>query len=117
MQITPPFGYDEIVPLHKDRKVRLPAPGDIPEFCRKANAVPISFSEFSVACRDYPLAFVSTDAARTYSPVAVLGVSGGENLFLREGGGTTRCIFPHICAATRSAWHGSRSIPSSRPIV
>jgi len=85
MQITPPFGYGEIVPLHKDRKVRLPVPGDIPEFCRKANAVPISFSEFSVACRDYPLAFVSTDAARSYSPVAVLGVSGGENLFQREG--------------------------------
>jgi len=94
MQITPPFGYSEIVPLHKDRKVRLPAPGETPEFCRKANAVPVSFSEFSVACRDYPLAFVSTDAARTFSPVAVLGISGGENLFVREGRWDGSVYFP-----------------------
>jgi hypothetical protein len=85
MQIDPPFGYSEIVPLHKDGRVRLPVPGEIPEFCRKANAVPISYSEFTVACHDYPLAFVSTDAGRTFSPVAVLGVASGENLFLRDG--------------------------------
>lgn len=85
MQINPPFGYGEIVPLQKDRRIRLPAPGEVPEFCRKTNAVPISFSEFAVACRDYPLAFISTDAGQTFSPVAVLGVTAGENLFLREG--------------------------------
>jgi hypothetical protein len=49
MQINPPFGYSEIVPLRKDRKVRLPAPGALPDFCRRANAVPISYSEFGVA--------------------------------------------------------------------
>ena len=86
MQITPPFGYREIVPLQKDRKVRLPAPGEIPEFCRNSNAVPISYSEFGIASRDYPLAFVSTEAGKAYSAVAVLGVTGGENLFLHEGG-------------------------------
>jgi SapC protein len=85
MEINPPFGYKEIVPLHKDRKVRLLGPGEIPEFCRKANALPISYSEFTVACRDYPLAFVSTDSGRTFSPVAVLGIAEGENLFLRDG--------------------------------
>src|SRR5882672_1575721 len=84
MEITPPFGYSEIVPLQKDRKVRLPAPGEIPEFCRRANAVPISYSEFASACRDYPLAFVSTDSGRSFSPVAVLGVAPGENLFVRN---------------------------------
>ena len=85
MHINPPFGYSEVVPLYKDRKVRLPAPGTLPEFCRKANAVPISYSEFASASRDYPLAFISTDQGRTFSPVAVLGVSDGENLFVREG--------------------------------
>lgn len=85
MQINPPFGYSEVVPLHKDRRVRLPAPGDIPEFCRAANAVPISYSEFAAACRDYPLAFVSTDAGRTFGPIAVLGIAEGENLFLQDG--------------------------------
>ena len=86
MQINPPFGYREIVPLPKDRNVRLPAPGEIPEFSRKANAVPLSYSEFGVASRDYPLAFVSTDAGKAFSPVAVLGVAGGENLFVHESG-------------------------------
>src|SRR5258707_6139375 len=85
MQINPPFGYSEIVPLRKDQKVRLPARGALPEFCRRVNAVPISYSEFGVACRDYPLAFITTDRGRTFPPVAVLGVTGGENLFLRDG--------------------------------
>lgn len=85
MHIEPPFGYSEIVPLQKDRRVRLPAPGALPEFCLKANAVPISYSEFTAACRDYPLAFVSGDSGRTFNPIAVLGVAPGENLFLRDG--------------------------------
>ncbi len=71
MQINPPFGYSEIVPLYKNQKVRLPAPGALPEF--------------AVACRDYPLAFITTDQSKTFLPVAVLGVTGGENLFLRDG--------------------------------
>ena len=85
MQINPPFGYSEIAPLYKDQKVRLPAPGALPEFCRRVNAVPISYSEFGVACRDYPLAFITTDQGQTFIPVAVLGVAGGENLFLLDG--------------------------------
>ncbi len=84
MQITPPFGYREIVPLQKDHKVRPLAAGQIPEFFRTANAVPISYSEFGVACRDYPLAFISAESGRAFSPVAVLGVAAGENLFARK---------------------------------
>ncbi len=38
-----------------------------------------------VACRDYPLAFITTDRGRTFIPVGVLGITGGENLFLRDG--------------------------------
>jgi SapC len=85
MQINPPFGYSEIVPLYKNQKVRVPAPGTLPEFCRRVNAVPITYSEFGVACRDYPLAFITTDQGKTFTPVAVLGVGGGENLFLKAG--------------------------------
>lgn len=94
MEISSPFGYKEIVPLQKDHGVRLPAPGVVPDFLRRANAVPISYSEFSAACRDYPLAFVSTDAGRTFSPVAVLGVSGGENLFLKESAWDSSAYLP-----------------------
>ena len=85
MQINPPFGYTEIVPLHKNSKVTLPAPGAVPGFCNNLNAIPISYTEFSVACRDYPLVFTSGDNGQTYAPVAVLGLTNGENLFLANG--------------------------------
>src|ERR1039458_627336 len=85
MQINPPFGYKEIVPLYKNNKVKLPAPGVVPEFCGQLNAIPISYTEFSVACRDYPLVFTSGDNGQTYAPVAALGLTNGENLFLPNG--------------------------------
>ena len=85
MQINPPFGYKEIVPLYKTNKVRLPAQGALPEFCKQLNAIPISYTEFSVACRDYPLVFTSGDEGKSYAPVAVLGLTNGENLFLADG--------------------------------
>ena len=84
MQITPPFGYQNIVPYYKNNRIRLPGAGELPDFARKSNAVPISYSEFAAACRDYPLCFVSTDGGKHFSPVAVIGMAGAENLFLKE---------------------------------
>jgi hypothetical protein len=86
MQISAPFGYKKIAPLRRDHKVRLPTPGEIPQFARSLNAIPISFAEFGPAARDYPIAFTSGDGGKTYAAVAVLGLSPGENLFL-EGNG------------------------------
>ena len=86
MQINPPFGYAEIVPLLKTHRVRLQARGEVPEFARKLNAIPISFTEFAPAARDYPLVFTSGDGGKSYAPVAVLGMSAGENLFALAGG-------------------------------
>ena len=85
MQITPPFGYREIVPLQKTQGVKLPAPGKVPEFCASTNAMPISFSEFRVAGHDYPLVFASGDSGKTFAAVAVVGLANGENLFARDG--------------------------------
>jgi hypothetical protein len=85
MQINPPFGYREIVPLYKNNRVKLPEPGSVPAFCSNLNAIPISYTEFTVACRDYPLVFTSGDNGQTYAPVAVLGLADGENLFLAHG--------------------------------
>jgi hypothetical protein len=85
MQINPPFGYKDIAPLYKNNRVKLPDPGALPEFCKHLNAIPISYTEFSVACRDYPLVFTSGDEGQTYAPVAVLGLTAGENLFLANG--------------------------------
>ena len=81
MQINAPFGYKKIVPLRRDHKVRLLAPGEVPEFARGLNAIPISFAEFGPVAHDYPIAFASGDGGKTYAPVAVLGLASGENLF------------------------------------
>src|SRR5471032_2893608 len=82
MQIVAPFGYKEISPLYKTQKVLLPAPGEIPAFCRSLNALPISYAEFGIASRDYPIVFASTDEGKTFAPVVVVGMVGGENLFV-----------------------------------
>jgi hypothetical protein len=82
MQIIAPFGYKEIAPLYKTQKVLLPKAGEIPAFCRSLNAVPISYAEFGVASRDYPIVFASTDEGKSFAPVIVLGMVAGENLFI-----------------------------------
>ena len=86
MQINPPFGYAEIVPLLKTHRVRLPRRGEVPDFARKLNAIPVSFSEFAAAARDYPIVFTSGDNGKSFAPVAVLGMAAGENLFARADG-------------------------------
>ncbi|MDH3318125.1 MAG: SapC family protein [Betaproteobacteria bacterium] len=84
MQISPPFGYTEVVPLLKTHRVRLLRAGEVPPFARALNAIPISYTEFAPAARDYPIVFTSGDGGKTYAPVAVLGMSTGENLFRAE---------------------------------
>lgn len=85
MQITAPYGYDEIVPLRKQHRVLLPS-GTTPAFCRKLNALAISFSEFTAAARDYPIVFASLDQGRTFAPVVVLGLAQRQNLFIEASG-------------------------------
>ena len=94
MQISPPFGYREIAPFLKTQKIRLPEPGALPAFTRELNAIPVSYTEFGVASRDYPLVFASGDEGKTYTPVAVLGLQGAENLFLEDGGWARQVYVP-----------------------
>jgi len=84
MDISPPFGYKEVVPLQKNQKVRLLKAGEIPPFVRDLNAIPISYAEFAKVARSYPIVFTSGDQGVTYAPVAVLGMTGGENLFVSK---------------------------------
>jgi len=86
MQIAPPFGYQEVVPFQKTRKVRLLSPGEVPEFVRQGNAVPVSLTEFQAAAHDYPIVFTSGDGGKSFAAVAVLGMKTGENLFVSDGG-------------------------------
>jgi hypothetical protein len=85
MQISPPFGYKEVVPFLKTQKVRLLAPGEVPGFAQHGNAIPISLSEFQPVARDYPIVFTGADGSQSFAPVAVLGLAGGENLFYDNG--------------------------------
>jgi hypothetical protein len=94
MQITPPFGYSEVVPFLKTQKVRLLGPGEVPEFAQRGNAIPISYSEFQPVARDYPIVFTSGDGGKTFAAVAVLGVTAGENLFCQEGAWAAKAYVP-----------------------
>ena len=85
MQISPPFGYKEVVPFLKTQKVRLLGPGQVPDFAQRGNAIPISLTEFQPVARDYPIVFTAADGTQNYAPVAVLGLTTGENLFYADG--------------------------------
>lgn len=95
MKISPPFGYSEIVVLQKNHRVVLPAPGAVPAFCRGLNALPLSFTEFSRASRDYPIVFASHDG-KAFGAAVVLGFTPKQNLFLRQD----------------SAWDGTVYLPA-----
>jgi len=81
MQISPPYGYTDVVPFLKNQKVRLLAQGEAPEFVQHANAIPISLTEFIAVGRDYPIVFSAGETPGAFAAVAVLGLSSGENLF------------------------------------
>jgi hypothetical protein len=82
MQINPPYGFQEIVPLEKKHKVALPKTRTLPAVFRTMNPIPVSFVEFIMASRDYPLVFISGDGGKTYMPMAVLGLAQQQNLFV-----------------------------------
>ena len=85
MQISPPFGYREVVPFLKTHKVRLPAAGEIPEFARRSNALPVSHTEFHLVAREYPIVFTTGDGGKSFATVAVTGIADSENLFVQDG--------------------------------
>ena len=86
MQISAPFGYTEITPFLKNHKVALLDPGVLPSFTQQLNAIPVSYTEFNVAHRDFPLVFSSGDDGKSFAPVAVLGLEAMENLFVLNDG-------------------------------
>ncbi|MBV8030402.1 MAG: SapC family protein [Betaproteobacteria bacterium] len=81
MQIAPPYGYTEVVPFLKTSRVRLLAPGEAPPFVRQSNAIPVSYTEFQLVAREYPIVFTTGDEGRNFAAVAVLGITAAENLF------------------------------------
>jgi hypothetical protein len=94
MQISPPFGYKEILPLNKTQKVRLLKPGEIPEFARNQNAIPISYTEFALASHEYPIVFTTAGSAKVYTPVVALGMVDGENLYNKNNAWDSSVYMP-----------------------
>jgi hypothetical protein len=84
MDIKPPFGYSDIAPMNRSQKIRLLAPGEVPAFARGLNSIPISYTEFALVAREYPIIF-STSGNQVFAPVAVLGMAAGENLYDSNG--------------------------------
>lgn len=82
MDITPPFGYQEIVPLTKEHRVAVVDEGKLAAPFRSMMVIPLSYSEFSLASHDYPLVFVSGDQGKTVAAMAVVGLEQNQNLFV-----------------------------------
>ena len=53
-------------------------------FLRTAHAVPVTVTEFGMASTAYPIIFVGEE----FTPVAVMGVNQGQNVFVRDDGNT-----------------------------
>lgn len=85
MDIKPPYGYQEIVPLTRHHRVLLPDVKQLPPVFRSLTALPLSYTEFTVACRDYPIAFIGGDGQ--FVAMAVLGMENQQNLFVTPDGG------------------------------
>ena len=94
MQINPPFGYTDVVPLLKTHRVRLLQRGEVPAFAQKLNAIPISYTEFALAARDYPVVFTSGDGGKSFATVAVLGMAASENLCVNADGWAPNLYVP-----------------------
>ena len=84
-QITPPYGFQEVVALAKTHRVLLPKGPTLPVVFRTMNPIPVSYTEFPIASHDYPLVFITADEGKTFAPMLVLGLAGQQNLFVTNG--------------------------------
>jgi len=92
MDIKPPYGYQEIVPLTKQHRVLLPEARRLPLVFRNITALPVSYTEFAAACRDYPIAFVSGDG-KNFVAMLVLGLENQQNLFVTSDGAWDAAVY------------------------
>ena len=92
MDIRPPYGYQDIVPLTKQHRVVMPEARKLPTVFRNIAALPLSYTEFGAACRDYPIAFIGGQDGR-YVAMAVLGLEKDQNLFVTEDGAWDAAVY------------------------
>jgi SapC protein len=87
MELPTPPGYTGLVPLDREKHGGLGVdPSARSAFVRRLGASYLTLPEFQHAARDYPIAFAKDGISGELIPVAVLGLTGDENLFLDESG-------------------------------
>ena len=77
--------YEKTVPVsaERHREWSIEEPADY-RFAGESSAVPIAAVEFPAAASEYAIVFVGEAGALT--PAAILGIKGGDNLYLDEQG-------------------------------
>lgn len=77
--------YSTVVPVSEERHRtwHIRPFGDY-SFTGKANSIPLMTAEFPNACTDFPIVFAGND--EVVMPVLLLGMHGGENVFLGKDG-------------------------------
>lgn len=86
MDITPPFGFTELVPLEKHHRIRRST--TLPAFYATQNAIPVTVGELPLAMRDLPVVFApigGAEAPTSFLPVAICGLGPSENLLVTNG--------------------------------
>ena len=68
------------------------------EFTRNTNSLFIAAIEFIKIAREYPIVFGQNAEGKPF-PVALLGITPGQNLFLNEKGEWQAELFTGLCAA------------------
>jgi len=87
MQLPTPPGYTGLVPLDREKHRGLGIdPAARAAFVRRLGAAHLTLPEFQHAARDYPIAFAKDSNSGEFVPVAVLGLTGSNNLFVDAGG-------------------------------
>lgn len=86
ISIKAPPGYQHLVPLHRETHASLGLHDQGHAWCAGLNAVPLASAEFASAAISYPIAFSRNDDTGEFSPLAVLGLRSGENLFVDTKG-------------------------------
>lgn len=90
-------------------------------FLRQAHAVPLTTAEFGIAATSFPIIFVGDDL----TPVAVMGVRQGENLYVTDEGHTDPDYYvpafvhryPFVFAAEQNSDQLLLCIDSKAPMV
>ncbi len=85
--LTPPYGYDTIVPLRNDHRILRDMP--IPPKIRALNSVPIVTAEIEAAAHSMPVVFAPLGdpaAPSGFMTVGVMGLVETENVFIDADG-------------------------------